>query len=133
MTRSSKMNSPAAGVSMTERLFAVVPAAGGGSRIGAAVPKQYLDLGGEPMLHRSVEALLAEPRIATIVVVLAPDDTRRPPAGRFDARVHWLPEGVPPALRAFAPASMPLLPAIRTGCWCTTQRAPGCRRRRWRG
>lgn len=93
MTRSSKMNSPAAGVSMTERLFAVVPAAGGGSRIGAAVPKQYLDLGGEPMLHRSVEALLAEPRIATIVVVLAPDDTRRPPAGRFDARVHWLPEG----------------------------------------
>ncbi|NCU85368.1 MAG: 2-C-methyl-D-erythritol 4-phosphate cytidylyltransferase, partial [Betaproteobacteria bacterium] len=38
---------------MTERLFAVVPAAGGGSRIGAAVPKQYLDLGGEPMLHRS--------------------------------------------------------------------------------
>jgi 2-C-methyl-D-erythritol 4-phosphate cytidylyltransferase len=78
---------------MSERYLAVVPAAGGGTRLGAALPKQYLDLGGDHMLHRSVDALLAEPRIERIVVVVAPDDPRRPPPGRFDRRVCLLPVG----------------------------------------
>ncbi|MBU3693685.1 MAG: 2-C-methyl-D-erythritol 4-phosphate cytidylyltransferase [Rhodocyclaceae bacterium] len=74
---------------MAERYFAVVPAAGGGTRLGAAEPKQYLDLGGDCMLYRSLDALLAEPRIAAVTVVLAPDDERRPPSGRFDGRVRF--------------------------------------------
>jgi 2-C-methyl-D-erythritol 4-phosphate cytidylyltransferase len=78
---------------MTERYHAVVPAAGGGTRLGAAMPKQYLDLGGDCMLHRTLDALLAEPRIDGIVVVVAPDDLRRPPAGRFCARVRFAPVG----------------------------------------
>jgi len=75
------------------RLLALVPAAGGGTRLGAGVPKQYVDLGGEPMLYRSIDALLAEPRIEEILVVLAPDDPRQVPSGRFDARVRWLKAG----------------------------------------
>lgn len=71
-----------------ERCFALVPAAGGGTRLGAAIPKQYLDLAGDCMLHRTLDALLVEPRLTAIVVVVSPDDPRRPPAGRFDARVR---------------------------------------------
>jgi 2-C-methyl-D-erythritol 4-phosphate cytidylyltransferase len=78
---------------MADRYHAVVPAAGGGTRLGAPVPKQYLDLGGECMLHRSIDALLAESRLGSVVVVVSPDDTRRPPAGRFDARVRFVPVG----------------------------------------
>lgn len=78
---------------MAERYHAVVPAAGGGSRLGAALPKQYLDLAGDCMLHRSIDALLLEPRLAEVLVVVSPDDPRRPPAGRFDARVRFAPVG----------------------------------------
>lgn len=78
---------------MSERCHAVVPAAGGGTRLGAAMPKQYLDLGGECMLHRTIDALLAESRIGRIVVVVSPDDERRPPDGRFDGRVEFAPVG----------------------------------------
>lgn len=78
---------------MSERYLAVVPAAGGGTRLGAALPKQYLDLGGDRMLYRSLDALLAEPRIEGIAVVVAPDDPRRPPPQRFDSRVRFLPVG----------------------------------------
>ena len=74
---------------MAERLLAVVPAAGGGSRLGAALPKQYLELAGDCMLHRTLDALLAEPRLSAIVVVVSPADARRPPVGRFDARVRF--------------------------------------------
>lgn len=74
---------------MPERYHAVVPAAGGGTRLGAAIPKQYLDLGGDSMLHRTIDALLAEPRLSSVVVVVSPDDPRRPAGGRFDARVRF--------------------------------------------
>lgn len=78
---------------MSERLFAVVPAAGGGSRVGAGMPKQYLDIGGDCMLHRTLDALLTETRLHGIVVVVSPDDERRPPTGRFDSRVDFAPVG----------------------------------------
>lgn len=56
------------------RCFALVPAAGGGSRMGADRPKQYLDLAGAPLLAHTLRRLLAEPRLARVLVVLAPDD-----------------------------------------------------------
>jgi 2-C-methyl-D-erythritol 4-phosphate cytidylyltransferase len=40
----------------------------------APLPKQYLLLAGQPMLIHTLEALLAEPRVASVSVVLAPDD-----------------------------------------------------------
>lgn len=59
----------------SERFHAVVPAAGIGTRVGAAVPKQYLILAGRSLLQWSVHALLAAPFIESVVVVVAPGDT----------------------------------------------------------
>jgi 2-C-methyl-D-erythritol 4-phosphate cytidylyltransferase/2-C-methyl-D-erythritol 2,4-cyclodiphosphate synthase len=57
------------------RHFAVVPAAGSGSRLGAERPKQYLAIGAATLLERSVAALLECGWIERIVVVVSPDDT----------------------------------------------------------
>lgn len=54
--------------------FALVPAAGGGRRFGSDRPKQYLPLLGKPLMAHTISALLAVPRLARVVVVLAPDD-----------------------------------------------------------
>jgi 2-C-methyl-D-erythritol 4-phosphate cytidylyltransferase/2-C-methyl-D-erythritol 2,4-cyclodiphosphate synthase len=56
------------------RHFAVVPAAGTGTRLGADRPKQYLELGGATVLERTVAALLACPWLRTVLVVTAPGD-----------------------------------------------------------
>ena len=58
------------------RFWAVVPAAGVGSRMDAGLPKQYLPLGGQTVLDHALGPLLAEPRICGIVVALAPEDDR---------------------------------------------------------
>jgi 2-C-methyl-D-erythritol 4-phosphate cytidylyltransferase len=55
--------------------FGLIPAAGSGSRLGSATPKQYLSLAGKTMLHHAVAGLLADSRIEIVFVVLAPDDT----------------------------------------------------------
>lgn len=55
--------------------FALVPAAGGGSRMGSERPKQYLPLGGRPLIRHALETLAAVPAIARVFVVLAPDDS----------------------------------------------------------
>lgn len=56
------------------RCHAIVPAAGVGKRMGAAIPKQYLPLAGRPVLEHTLACLLAEPRIAGIVVALGAED-----------------------------------------------------------
>src|SRR5436189_2446764 len=48
----------------------IVAAGGRGARLGSASPKQLLDLGGRPMLARSVSVFDAHPRVTEIVVVL---------------------------------------------------------------
>ena len=53
---------------------ALVPAAGGGSRMASALPKQYLPLLGRPLIWHTLAALAAVPAIERIFVVLAPDD-----------------------------------------------------------
>ncbi len=58
------------------RFFAVVPAGGVGTRLGAPVPKQYLEAAGRSLLGWSVSALLAADWIDTVVVVVAPGDQR---------------------------------------------------------
>ncbi len=60
------------------RIWAVVPAAGKGARMGADRPKQYLELAGRTVLEHTLRRLLAEPRIAGVVVAFAPDDTDGP-------------------------------------------------------
>lgn len=56
------------------RHYAIVPAAGSGSRFGAEKPKQYLDLLGRPLIFHTLAALTAHPAIDRVWVVLAPDD-----------------------------------------------------------
>lgn len=57
------------------RHFAIVPAAGSGSRFGSGTPKQYLSLSGRPLIHHTLAALVACPEIDRVWVVLAPDDS----------------------------------------------------------
>ena len=52
-------------------IWAVVPAAGRGSRFGGELPKQYLEVAGRPMLAHTLEALLAHPAVAGAVLALA--------------------------------------------------------------
>jgi 2-C-methyl-D-erythritol 4-phosphate cytidylyltransferase/2-C-methyl-D-erythritol 2,4-cyclodiphosphate synthase len=54
--------------------IALVVAAGRGTRLGGARPKQYLPLAGRPLLRHSVETLLAHPGIAGVRVVFHGDD-----------------------------------------------------------
>ena len=56
-------------------LWAVVPAAGIGSRMQASVPKQYLPLHGRSVIECSLQRLTSLPAIQGIVVALAADDT----------------------------------------------------------
>lgn len=56
--------------------WAVVPAAGVGSRMQAEVPKQYLRLHGKCILEHTLDCFCAHPRIDGVVVVLAADDDR---------------------------------------------------------
>ena len=56
------------------RYFAIVPAAGSGSRFGAEKPKQYLSLFGRPLIFHALAALVACPKIERVWVVLSPED-----------------------------------------------------------
>jgi 2-C-methyl-D-erythritol 4-phosphate cytidylyltransferase/2-C-methyl-D-erythritol 2,4-cyclodiphosphate synthase len=56
---------------------AIIVAAGSGSRLGGATAKQFLSLGGKPMLLWSVEAMLQCKNIATIIVVAPPGEEGR--------------------------------------------------------
>ena len=60
------------------RHYAIVPAAGSGSRFGAEKPKQYLELLGRPLIFHALAALTGCPAIERVWVVLAPDDPRWP-------------------------------------------------------
>jgi 2-C-methyl-D-erythritol 4-phosphate cytidylyltransferase len=56
------------------RHFAIVPAAGSGSRMVAPRPKQYLPLLGKPLIHHSLAVLCAAPEIDRVFVVLSVGD-----------------------------------------------------------
>lgn len=59
--------------------FALIPAAGVGARMAADGPKQYLPIAGRPMLGHTLDAFIANPRIAHTYVVVSADD------GQIDA------------------------------------------------
>jgi len=52
----------------------LMPAAGSGSRFGAALPKQYAQLAGRTVIEWALAPFLTDPRCAGIVVALAPQD-----------------------------------------------------------
>jgi 2-C-methyl-D-erythritol 4-phosphate cytidylyltransferase/2-C-methyl-D-erythritol 2,4-cyclodiphosphate synthase len=53
---------------------ALVVAAGRGHRVGGAIPKQYQDLAGHPVLHHTLAALGGHPRVDLVRAVIHPDD-----------------------------------------------------------
>jgi 2-C-methyl-D-erythritol 4-phosphate cytidylyltransferase/2-C-methyl-D-erythritol 2,4-cyclodiphosphate synthase len=53
---------------------ALIVAAGRGTRAGGALPKQYRDLGGRPVLRWTLERFRAHPRIGAVRAVIHPDD-----------------------------------------------------------
>lgn len=72
------------------KCWAIVPAAGAGKRMGAAIPKQYLPLLGRPVLAHTLTVLLQHPAIDGMVVAV-------------DAKDEWW-----PAIAADLPATKPL-------------------------
>ena len=54
--------------------WAVVPAAGRGTRFGGERPKQYLEVAGRPLIAYTLDALLSHPSVSGVMVVLAEDD-----------------------------------------------------------
>ena len=61
-------------------LYALIPAAGTGTRLRGETQKQYLPLAGKPMLWHAVRSLCVAP-VENVFVVLAPADKQ---FGRFD-------------------------------------------------
>ncbi|MGZ5367877.1 MAG: 2-C-methyl-D-erythritol 4-phosphate cytidylyltransferase [Aeromicrobium sp.] len=53
--------------------YAVILAGGVGARLGAGLPKQFVDLGGRPIIDYSLEAFCGSDLIDEVIVVLAPE------------------------------------------------------------
>ncbi|MBT8440095.1 MAG: 2-C-methyl-D-erythritol 4-phosphate cytidylyltransferase [Gammaproteobacteria bacterium] len=68
---------------MTDSLsyWAIVPAAGIGKRMGAAIPKQYLSLAGKTVLDVTLGRLLDHPDIEGIVIAISSSDEWWPDSG----------------------------------------------------
>jgi 2-C-methyl-D-erythritol 4-phosphate cytidylyltransferase / 2-C-methyl-D-erythritol 2,4-cyclodiphosphate synthase len=66
----SEIRNPQSGKSAIETVAAIVAAGGTGTRMGAGVPKQFLELAGKPILLRTLEGLLLLQDLIEIVVTL---------------------------------------------------------------
>ena len=80
------------------KVWAVVPAAGTGSRMGTAVKKQFMELEGVPILARTVTVLDACSMIDGLVVVTAAEDMAQcqellRQKYRYHTPLHILPGG----------------------------------------
>ena len=53
--------------------YALIVAAGRGTRFGGVLPKQYLPLGGGTVLRHAVSAFAGSPRISGVIVVIRPE------------------------------------------------------------
>lgn len=56
---------------------AIIPAGGSGKRINSRLPKQYLPVGGSPLLVHTIEVFQRSPLIHDILLVVPPEDVRR--------------------------------------------------------
>ena len=54
--------------------YAIIPAAGSGFRLGAEIPKQYLNIMGKPLLWHVLNVFCRAPQIARVWVALSPND-----------------------------------------------------------
>jgi 2-C-methyl-D-erythritol 4-phosphate cytidylyltransferase/2-C-methyl-D-erythritol 2,4-cyclodiphosphate synthase len=72
-------------------VVALIVAAGRGSRAGPGAPKQYRQLGGEPVLRRTLAAFAAHPDIDGVLTVIHPDDR-----ADYEVAAAGLPNLLPP-------------------------------------
>ena len=56
------------------KVGAIIPAAGRGKRIGASVPKQFLEIQGRPLLHHTLTVFASCKLIDYVVLVMPPTD-----------------------------------------------------------
>ena len=56
------------------KVGAIIPAAGRGKRIGASVPKQFLEIQGRPLLHHTLMVFASCKLIDYVVLVMPPAD-----------------------------------------------------------
>ena len=75
-----------------DSVYALVVAAGRGSRFGGDLPKQYLPLGGATVLRHAVAALARHPQVTGVLVAIRPEDREL-----FDGAVAGLPVLAPVA------------------------------------
>src|ERR1700723_2018894 len=84
------------------RVFVILPAAGIGTRMAAGgastvAPKQFLEIGGVPVLVRSVRAFLAVPRVDAVCVAVRAQERDRVEAQMIEynlgPRVHMVEGG----------------------------------------
>ena len=61
-----------------QHIWAIIPAAGIGTRMASAIPKQYLSLGKHAVIEVTLQKILSLPFIAGVVVALHPDDSYWP-------------------------------------------------------
>lgn len=57
----------------SRRVIALVAAAGRGTRLGAEVPKAFVDLRGRSLVERSVQAMITSSVVDEIIVLVSPD------------------------------------------------------------
>jgi len=93
--------------------YALIVAAGRGTRFGGALPKQYLPLGGASVLRHAVAAFVAHPRIAGVQVVIRAEDR-----GLFEKTVAGL------ALLPPVPGGAERQDSVRLGLEALVCRAP---------
>lgn len=60
---------------MKANYWAIIAAAGKGTRMGSPIPKQYLSLHGQPVIAHTLNRLLQLPHFEKIIVAIHPDDS----------------------------------------------------------
>jgi 2-C-methyl-D-erythritol 4-phosphate cytidylyltransferase/2-C-methyl-D-erythritol 2,4-cyclodiphosphate synthase len=68
---------------MAARIAAIVLAGGRGVRSGSALPKQYRELDGEPVITPSLRLFVGHPQISFVQPVIHPDDQERYAAAAY--------------------------------------------------
>lgn len=61
-------------MSSESKLWAIVPAAGVGRRVGGEIPKQYLDLHGRPLIAWTLKRLLELDELQQVTVAISAED-----------------------------------------------------------
>ena len=67
-------------------IWVVVPAAGRGTRFGSEIPKQYLSVGGQPLIAHTLAALFAHPAVEGAVVAVSENDPDWPGWDSFEGK-----------------------------------------------